>query len=898
MLPPSIGMGHFTRIISLYERLTVMSVVSVKHEVQQIMSIVPHDAQKSTELKIDNDKRMLLRSVCDLLSRSREWQHALAVAEFLPPPDQQTILATLEKVRGCRHGSQSSLDTGYATAGAGGDCAPTNFKELSNEDLVQLGFSLRRPNLQLQSQQRLEQAGSSSVTSVIASVIGTGNDPVNAQADCSSRKWPHCTTDAEVYTIQRQIFTELSQRRRFRELMQCVVHWQVMGLIPPGRQSVTANRAVKGRTPPRDAGLDCLRHDTSSSSSEGGTESAFDARSALQSLIFNASSGNQWEEALRTFPSFFVDTLRDPSAALQLLRKTNVDTVTRILLFALKGDDSSEQRVTSHLRGSAHCLSGAGVMWDSVSSLCLALRPHFTRGMKTMKVTLLRALLQALKRQPHAALLDGASPLTSRLLNRGMFPNRETSTRPLPSEAWCRAVRSSVEGICISMTHYQEAQARFVGLPIFIELATSLYNCGVPIPNALVQCVFLCLGDCQQLESNTSDQGVPVGSGLMQERELVLSFANAPSTKRWLPALQLLDVCSEKQRFVVTAAHLRTLLSGIQSISIASEWRTALCVASSMMARHHVFPDEESVLKIMLNLHSASWQRAFEVLTLYESRHISPSPIILRNLHVVSMKHSSWDVVLRLMSEIKSFGSNHTSFMNYVYCLRAYGCAGKWECAAELFRQLKFLPDLVLSRPPYNEVTVGVTVLGFMDYKHWEAVVHFLAAVYADCGRDITPEGCEVSLAAELLALMHIGEASRVASFLNAHCEQRHSLQKVSGCYNVRSSDVVAKAAQLQTLLGMGHLNAPIRLVYDILSVETDGGLAEDISCMARGSTKRSPLYLPQSHVRSQHEWFATTVGQLVRKDEALFTAAAQQVVAEGMCAIGSAKAFLEATLL
>ncbi|KEG09931.1 hypothetical protein DQ04_04431090 [Trypanosoma grayi] len=693
---------------------------------------------------------------------------------------------------------------------------------------------------------------------------------------------------------QRQLFLELRRRRQYKRLMQCVMNWRSKGLIPERRG----------------AGAHV---DNASSASGSGGEVLFNAEEALRGLIFN-STGNQWEKALRECPEFFAITLREPTAALQFLRKTSVDTLTRYVLWLLQGGCTA-----SPLRSPASPHE-QGVAWETVASLCFALRPHMMQTTKVVKTDLLQAVLRALRTEAAAL---GAKSGTQRGVKSG--------GATLMNDTHCQAMRSVVECLCAPLTRHHEAQVRFVGLPLFAEVGVALCDCGVTIPSALAQCVFLCLGNNQQCPwSELPLPPPPAASGQSTalERETLITMLNAAPSERWVSALRLLQVCAERHNFDVTADHLRTVLSGMQSISINRTWQVALHVAQSIMTQHDVFPDEPSVEKMLLNLHAASWERTFEVLQLYDQNHISPPPLILRDLHVVAIKHCSWDVVLRVMQRIEDVGPRQAGFMNHLYCLRAYGCAGKCEGATDLFRGLKDVKGAFSGRSAYNEVAVAVPLLGMMEQQHWECAVRFVRAIFQQCGTELTKEGAEVALAAELLALAHIGDTIRVAAFLNRHSGDSSGLINAGDneadydegtapdAHGRRVEEVtvppsvtelralVMRAAQLQTLLGMEHLNAPIRLVLDLLAVEpqrrriTSERDAELIGLSRRGGAARPPLYLPPQHVQRQHEWLATTLGKMVRHDEQRFGAAAQQAVAEAMTHVGAGPAYLKAALL
>ncbi|EAN94495.1 hypothetical protein C3747_186g19 [Trypanosoma cruzi] len=868
-------MPPYSRVINLYERFTVLSAAAIRREVHGLLGTTTC----STPL-------LELREVCELLLKSGERSRAILVADALPQAQRQSLVTSLGLTDLPHqpigpHCQEQQTDNAAATAA--GPFPAMELSEMSNEKLLRLGFALQRP----QSQRRR------------ASLHFTDSNNDDGEEEEEEERAGYNAV------MQRQLFLELRRRRRYKDLMQCVMNWKSKGLLPTRR-----------RTGERDSdGIRKASDEESFSQPMGvsGTEKTltdvvapFNAEEALRGLIFNTSSsstlygssGGQWEEALRECPEFFIITLQEPTAALQFLRKTSVEMVTRFALCLLQGDITAQ---LTHAPSTVHNRPEQRVAWETIASLCFALRPHLLHAKKVVKVDLLQAVLRAL-REEAATIGDN-------------FMARRSANPSIANDARLLAMRSAVESLCASLSHQQkEAQARFIGLPLFIEVAVALRDCGVQVPSALAQCVFLCLGDSQLHQWNemsSSGSQAPVG------RELLVTLLSSPPTDRWVSALRLLRLCDERREFVVTAAHLRCILSGLQSISISHTWQTALCVANSIMNQYDIFPDDASVEKLMLNLHAASWQRAFEVLHLYDKNHIAPPPQLLRDLHVVAMKHSSWDVVLRVMQWIEEVGSEQASFMNHVYCLRAFGCAGKWKEAMELLKRLKGISGLEMSgRSVFNEVTVAVPVMGMVENEHWESVVRFVVTLFRQCGAKLTREGREVALAAELLALLRIGDVARLAFFLNRHSGEPMDAHDVAAGkyadddpqlegFGVPSfveelRAIVQRAMELHSLCGMEHLNAPIRLVYDIIAGEEyrRNHHAERIGPVTRGMPPQRPLYLPPLHVQAQYESFATALGKMIRREERLFSVATQQAVAEAMSKAGAGSAYLKAALL
>ncbi|EKF39754.1 hypothetical protein MOQ_000015 [Trypanosoma cruzi marinkellei] len=873
-------MPPYSRVINLYERFTVLSAAAIRREVHGLLG---------TTTTTCSSPLLELREVCELLLKSGERSRAILVADALPQAQRQSLVTSLgltdlpQQPIGphCQEQQTDNAAATTTTTTAAGPFPAMELSEMSNEKLLRLGFALQRP----QSQRR---RASLHITDA------NNDDGEEAEAEAGYNA-----------VMQRQLFLELRRRRRYKDLMQCVMNWKSKGLLPTRR-----------RTGERESdGIRKASEEKSSSHSVGvsgtGTTStdvvaAFNAEEALRGLIFNTSSssslygssGGQWEEALRECPEFFIITLQEPTAALQFLRKTSVEMVTRFVLCLLQGDNTAH---LTHAPSTLHNRPEQRVAWDTIASLCFALRPHLLHAKKVVKVDLLRAVLRALREE---ATTIGDS-----------FMARRSANPSMANDARLLAMHSAVESLCASLSHQQhEAQVRFIGLPLFIEVAVALRDCGVQIPSALAQCVFLCLGDSQLHQWNElslAGSQAPVG------RELLVTLLSSSPADRWVSALRLLRLCDERREFVVTAVHLRCILSGLQSISISHTWQTALCVANSIMRQYDIFPDEASAEKLMLNLHAASWQRAFEVLHLYDKNHIAPPPQLLRDLHVVAMKHSSWDVVLRVMQWIKEVGPEQATFMNHVYCLRAFGCAGKWKEAVEVLKNLKGISGRDMrGRSVFNEVTIAVPVMGMVENEQWESVVRFVVTLFRQCGAELTREGREVALAAELLALLRIGDVARLAFFLNRHNgeprdahdiaaetyadddPQLEGLGMPSSVEELRA--IVQRAMELHSLCGMEHLNAPIRLVYDIIASEKyrRNHHAERIGPVTRGMLPQRPLYLPPLHVQAQYESFATVLGKMVRHEERLFSVVTQQTVAEAMSKVGAGSAYLKAALL
>ncbi|RNF12059.1 uncharacterized protein Tco025E_06535 [Trypanosoma conorhini] len=828
-------MPPYTRVVSLYERFTVLSAAAIRREVQALLGTTASSTSLSE-----------LREVCALLSKSGERRRARLVADALPQPQRQSFITAMG-LADPPHASLEPRREEQQTA--------TELSEMSNEALLRLGFALQRPRPQRR-------------RAALHSAAAAAKD-VEEEAAAAGHN----------AAVQRQLFLEFRRRRRYKELMQCVMNWKSKGILPAGRRG----------------GADGVPATSD--------EAPFNAEEALRGLIFNtsasasassSSAGRQWEEALRECPGFLLGALREPTAALQFLRKTSVEMVTRLVLWLLRGDDAAH---ATPAPAAAQNRPRPRVAWDAVASLCFALRPHLPHEKKVVKMDLLLAMLRALRAEAEAA--AGGKAATRRNVN----PSDAADARLV-------AMRSAVEVLCASLSHQQqEAQARFIGLPLFIDVAIALRDCGVRVPSALLQCIFLCLGDSQQCQCS---EPAPPSSQSPLERELLVTILNSSPAERWVLALRLLRVCTEQHDFVAAAAHLRCFLSGLQSISISRTWQIALGAAQSIISEYHVFPDEASTEKLLLNLHAASWQRAFEVLQLYERGHVAPPPPVLRDLHVVAMKHSSWDVVLRVMQEIQAAGAEQAGFMNHLYCLRAFGCAGKWEEAAALFKELENISGSEGSGlAAYNEVTVAVPVMGMVEHEHWEAVVRFSVAVCRQCGAALTHEGREVALAAEILALVRLGDVARLASFLNRHSGERGAAGAYAGdeaplqalglspsAAELRA--LLLRAAELHSLCGMAHLHAPVRLVYDVVAGDAchRNHHAERLGPATRGASPQRRLYLPPQHLQRQHDGFAAALGGLIRRDERLFGAAAQQAAAEAMAQVGAGPAFLKAALL
>ncbi|KAH9584327.1 hypothetical protein LSM04_009535 [Trypanosoma melophagium] len=881
-------------VVALYERLTVLSSDAIRREVQALLRL-PNQNTGTSQQK----QEQLLNDVCTLLVKSGEWQRAITVASALPQPQSTTLINTLGLSKPQGPETPNLSETGE-------DTKTVELCEMSNEALLRLGFALQRP----QSQR------------------GVGATQTTGK---------QCTENSGIIQQQQQLFMEFRRRRRYKELVQCVMNWKSKGLIPSRKKMskgvdthVDSIRTIFNNNKE----LPVTKSDLSGSytTTAVAAETPFNAEEALRGLIFNASSGNHWVEALRECPAFFLTTLREPTAALQFLRKTSVDTVINFILFILKNGNTTTN-TTINSTGFSHPSVLAQdplerrLAWGTVASLLFALRPHLEQERKVVKVDLLHAMLNALREEATVRKITTTSTTTIKKDSAGITARQHVRAAVAAANDTRRmAIQSAVEGLCTCLSERNEAQTRFIGLPLFTEIALALRDCGVAVPSALVQCIFLCISDAQRYQrrdppnSNLSSSTTSSTLQCLPERELLIEILGVAPADRWVPSLQLLQLCSAQEDFVVSAAHLRCLLSGLQSISITRMWQTALSTAQSIMTEYNVFPDESSMEKLMLNLHAASWERAFEVMKLYEGKHIAVPAQVLRDLQVVAMKHSSWDVVLNLMQQIKETGKQQADFMNYIYCLRAYGCAGKWKEASELFKHLKHVQG-VAEHSAYNEVTVAVPVLGMMESQEWEGVLFFVREICRQCGDELTKEGREVTLASVLLAFVHMRKTTGVASFLNTYSGEKSELPESCTAAETQTVDIyrvkdivslqfppaslaelreiVERAAQLQTLLGMEHLNAPIRLVFDLLATEHHRRhhSAEHIGRNTRNSTGRPTVYIPPQHVQAQHERLATALGELVRRDEHLFSGAAQQAVAEIMSKIGAGPAYLKAAL-
>ncbi|CBZ25203.1 conserved hypothetical protein [Leishmania mexicana MHOM/GT/2001/U1103] len=580
-------------------------------------------------------------------------------------------------------------------------------------------------------------------------------------------------------------------------------------------------------------------------------------------------------------------------------------------------------------------VAAAETCWRALAALLFPLHPYIHAQSKTGKEQLLSALLAALHGTKHTIAADRVhSRATSSAAGRGVSvslraqggtrTHRGCRTPAVLSDKARYAVKAAVESVCSPLLSH-EPQVRFIRLPMFGQLAKALGDLGVPVPNALAQCLFLCMAD-------TVAPPLSLGASDASSDTVTKYLSDAPSI-RWLHALAMLEAAHETSAYRVSAAHERAILSGLQSISITRTWTSALRTVAAFEMSYDVKPDERTLPTLLLNLKQQSWQDAFRVLRYVpggEADHASPS--ILRDLQLVALKHASWVVPLRLMTHLQHRQAD--GFMNYLYCLCAAARGGRVELALHFFRSLRHgrgRHSALLSLSPYNELTVAVAAVAMLDYDQAEALVSFsarvavmraagdTAAVAGEAAGEsdgplLTVDGRHMAQAAHACALLALRRHLDLASVLKE-------------CAAASLPAVLRRVVVLHCLLGLDHLHAPVRLVFDIVgyrastraedavphppgagqnpetafltAVAADQQHDGNFETRQRGTAeRRQRLYVPIAHQRRQKKALATAWGLFMRDQEAALPPHVSCLVAESMVEEGVGSEYLTTALL
>lgn len=831
----------------------------------------------------------------------------------------------------------------------------------------------------------------------------------------SLRKAPSSTKAASLSMLQREqraIIAELRQRDAIAEALQCIANWHRRQLLRPDAETIherttmtttvtttttTAASSAKGgrqkTTAVDDADLllfdglgaaKSILFPGETSAAAGGVTSAFAVKignNVGDPPRYSALQLNHVREAMAVHPALVARCLRDRAVGDRLLRHAGEVKVADFVFEYLQtiAFVPSSAKAT---RASTSCAatlqfgesSALETYWRALATLLPLLHPYWRSQSKAEKEKLLQALSRALDATHKKSTTTRTSETTvtartgaprtregsSEALHGGASPLQQQQQRPAVSrpqelsDKCRRAIKASAESVCSPLLHH-EPQVRFLRLRTFGELAQRLAVLDIAIPNALMQCLFLCMADAavdssshNSLNSAASCSSVaPLNSSNVADVSNTEDHHDAPPLHvylaaappdRWLPALALLRAAHEDHDFRVTAAHERALLSGLQSISITKTWASALRVVDECERAFQVRPDERTLPTLLLNLKQQSWQDAFRVLQWVPGGDpAAASPQILRDLQLVALKHASWEVPLQLMTSLQERHAD--GFMNYLYCVCAAARGGQADMAFHYFSSLR------LGRgrhagwqnvSPFNELTVAVAAVAMLDHAHYDALSSFservlkMGALPSSSSSSSFPatlnEEKGSPLQGDVVALQGLtpdgvwmAQAARIAALL-ASKEGKADTSKLVDVFLRLPADsvkpVLHRFIALRCLLGMGHLRAPIRLVFDVLghssspqqqrthrgfldSVATSQNTEGTFETRQRGTVeRRKHLFIPLRHQRQQKVEAAGQLGAFVKGSESALPAQVVQLVAEAMVEEGVGAEYMTAALL
>ncbi|KAG5481949.1 hypothetical protein LSCM1_05661 [Leishmania martiniquensis] len=624
-------------------------------------------------------------------------------------------------------------------------------------------------------------------------------------------------------------------------------------------------------------------------------------------------------------------TLTKEAGALARLQRTRADNL------GISAPASTASLLAQAEWKSAPCdgAAAAETCWQALAALLFPLHPYIHAQPKTRKEKLLSALLSAIDgtacmmagdRAPSTPSWSaaGCGGSATRPTQDGAGLQRGRMTPVALSDKTRHAIKAAVESVCSPLLGH-EPQVRFIRLSTFGVLARALRGLGVPVPNALAQCLFLCMADTAVAPLDSGASGCC--------SDPVFKYLSCPPSSRWLHALAMLSSAHRESTYRVSAAHERALLSGLQSVSITQTWTTALRTVAELERTYNITPDERTLPTLLLNLKQKSWQDAFRVLRYVPGQEADrASPSVLRDLQLVALKHASWVVPLRLMTHLQQRQAD--GLMNYLYCVCAAARSGDSGLTFEFFQSLKGgrgRHSVLRGLSPYNELTVAVAAVAMLDYGQEEALVSFSARVAAmpvdsDAGDFAVKAEAESGNPLLTVDGLSMAQAAHACALLALHrYEALTSLLKACPAASLRA--VLRRVVVLQCLLGLDHLRAPVRLVFDVVGyggstlqrsevpspedanqnpsktflVAVAAGQKRDgtFETRQRGTAeRRQHLYIPNAHQRRQKKALAAGWGLFMRYQEAALPPHVARLVAESMVEEGVGAEYLKVALL
>ncbi|KPA77798.1 hypothetical protein ABB37_06623 [Leptomonas pyrrhocoris] len=763
---------------------------------------------------------------------------------------------------------------------------------------------------------------------------------------------------------QHAIVVELQRRGAVAEVLQCIVNWQRRQLLRPDAETTKKRGSVDKAKGSADfllldgvGAAKSVLFPGAARTIASGAASAFLAghlsetnRSSNSSPAagkpprYSALQLAHIRQAAAAHPVLVARCLRDRAVCDRLLRHAGDASVAEVaFLFmrvvAARGSPAASspaprRTVASPSPSLLTDPLALEAYWRALAVLLPLLHSYWRRQSKAEKEKLLQALIEALRTtQEETATHQGTPRDITATAQQTALPSviarsfsSPTSASPPPpaelTEKCRRAIKASVESVCSPLLHH-EPQVRFLRLDTFGDVALRLTALRVAVPNALAQCLFLCLADtAAACRSGSGGGGGREEHDAAEEAAHALgSFLAASPCDRWLPALAMLHVAHRHHDFHVTAAHERALLSGLQSVSIAKTWAAALRVVAECAEAFNAAPDERTLPTLLLNLKQQSWQDAFRVLQWVPGGELSAaSPPTLRDLQLVALKHASWEVPLQLMTVLRERRAD--GFMNHLYCLCAASRGGQADVAFQYFCSLQFGRGRHVAWrgvSPFNELTVAVAAVAMLDCEHLDALHRFTQRVLSmqnTAGPDDAADADAVAPPGLTLDGRWMAQAANIAALLPGSARDTELVALLLSLPVDDVQRVLRRFVALRCLLHMEHLNAPIRLVFDVLghgsspqqqrahcgflaSVESSQ-IGEGTFETRQHSTneRRKHLYIPMAHQRRQKKEAAMQLGLFIKANESAMPPSVVQQVAETMVAEGVGAEYMTAALL
>ncbi|CAD2212668.1 hypothetical protein ADEAN_000008000 [Angomonas deanei] len=487
-----------------------------------------------------------------------------------------------------------------------------------------------------------------------------------------------------------------------------------------------------------------------------------------------------------------------------------------------------DEKVVSRLTNHAAVLAVVKRFLEEVT-FCPAETPN-RKGEKTSDIEVYWRAVSPLLRLIRTHLQSEKVQSRQRLLDLFMTALEHSTQSQQQTDKMKAALRNSTESICSSLLH-NEATVRHIGLSVFAKLACCLRRASIHLPNALVACLFLCMGQSSTAPVEGND-------------DTLLGFVNSRPTDRWKAALVLIHEAEASKAVRVTPLHFRCLLSGMQSIPAVETWEVALRCLSVFKKVYRVDPDENSVGRLLQYHRRIGWEKSLQLAMPKLGRTSKVNKIvqaIATSTAGVEVKRKVLDTLL----QSKNFPEMDP--LTFLYAI--YMCTSSNDYS--LLRTF-WGGFLHCHQGTSFALAVAVTVVGYLDVHNYSELDQFLKD--AQNSKRRSADSINLLVSASVLSKLLQEDNEGALAALHAHVSTSEPSAEVKRSL----TGVFDTALVLLSLTGMEHLHEPILLVYDVLEFSC---LDQVVSGLKKGTRKR--LYIPASHVKEKEVVAAKLFGRL-----------------------------------